>query len=81
MADKMLTLIESERQLFSDKSAARVYMGGTSMGGMMTLATFMKYAGADPLGGVVAMFTWTPLDSAYWYSNKAVQSKIPMLRW
>lgn len=81
MADNMLGLIEGERQLFADKSAARIYMGGTSMGAATTEATFMKYTGSDPLGGVFPMFNWTPLAAAYWHDNKTVQSQIPMLRW
>jgi predicted esterase len=46
----------------------------------MTLATFLKYKGKEPLGGVIAAGTWTPLAKKYWNTDITTLSDTPMLR-
>jgi len=50
------------------------------MGGGMTLATFLKYKGEEPLGGIIAGGTYTPLAKEYWNKDITAMSDTPMLR-
>jgi len=50
------------------------------MGGSMTLATFLKYKGEEPLGGIIAGGTYTPIAKKDWPKDISALSDTPMLR-
>lgn len=57
MASVYHMLIEKERMLFAPgkQTTRRIYLGGFDEGGMMSMATFLRYEGTEPLGGIFAL--------------------------
>jgi len=51
----LIKLINDEVSEFSDKDTKKVFIGGTSQGCMVSLATFLRWSGTQRLGGVIGM--------------------------
>lgn len=53
-AEYLLFLIDKEAALLGG-DASRVFIGGFSQGGAVSLAAFLKFKGQKPLGGVIGL--------------------------
>lgn len=56
----MLKIIDDEVELLGDPS--KIFIGGFAQGSVTALATFLKYKGDIPLGGVIALSGMQGLD-------------------
>lgn len=64
-------MIKEELKRYDDKDPSRIFIGGTSQGGMIALATVLKYEGKKPLGGVVTTFSMIPLTPKNYKKGKS----------
>ena len=69
----MLTIIAAEVELLGDPS--KVFIGGFSQGSVTSLATFLKYKGEIPLGGVIALSGMQGLDHENWVLFESDQER------
>ena len=78
-ADFLQNMINEELSRFADGDPARIFIGGFSQGAAVCLATWLRYKGENPLGGVVALSgaQALKLESAR-LENKSVQRRTPM---
>ena len=53
--DNLIKLIKNEIEKFKDKDPRRIFIGGFSQGGAMSLATLMKWKGNKNLGGIISV--------------------------
>ena len=54
-------MIQNEIDKFSDEDPSRIFLGGYGDGADMALATFVRYTGEEPLGGVFVIDGMVPL--------------------
>ena len=53
--DDLIKLIDSEIEKLKDKDPRRIFIGGFSQGGAMSLATLMRWKGKKNLGGIISV--------------------------
>jgi predicted esterase len=53
--DDLIKLIDSEIEKVKDKDPRRIFIGGFSQGGAMSLATLMRWKGKKNLGGIISV--------------------------
>jgi len=53
--DDFIKLIDSEIEKLKDKDPRRIFIGGFSQGGAMSLATLMRWKGKKNLGGIISV--------------------------
>lgn len=75
-SDKILSMIETEKSALGD-DASKVFVGGFSQGGILSLATFLRYEQTDsPLGGVFSLSGMQGLaKDKYTYSSTSRSAK------
>ena len=57
--NRILQIIETEKL---EKDPSRIFIGGLSQGANLALATFLRYEGSKPLGGLISYFGSIPLS-------------------
>ena len=60
-ADEFLEMINTEKMKFKDQNLSRVFIGGFSQGGMITLSILTRYHLKEKLGGIIALSSIIPI--------------------
>ena len=85
IADSLLDLVEKEKLRFPvsrGQSSKRIFIGGFSLGSMTAVSTFLRQTGPEPLGGVIGIAGYIPLEETYFKKSKAAikaQQETPLL--
>ena len=66
-----LKMIDFEKSYLGG-DASKIFIGGESMGCMQTLDVLVRYADAQPLGGVMCFYGYTPISTTNFINNSAV---------
>lgn len=71
-AEFLNRMIQEEVNRFPDKDPKRIFLMGFSQGCALNLATFMRYSQPKPLGGIVCMSMFNPLNEEFFNKDLTV---------
>ena len=81
-ADTILKIIDQEINKFHDRDPRRIFLGGVGQGADQAIATFLRYKGKAPLGGLISIFGQNPLspeNMKLTVDQRQILSKTPIL--